>query len=251
MSVLTPVRPNLPTKFQNDSVRFADLDRLHLGCGPNAPPNWLNVDGSWNAWLTHHPYLRRLLETLGITSRGQGELWKVRPLVHDLTKPLPFTQNRFSAVYASHVLEHLYLEDAQKLLSECRRVLRPGGVVRIVVPDLRSMANVYLNNNKEAHNLGSGGKELSADKLNGSLSFRSPAPPTGSFLYQIYSLWKDFHHHKWMYDSESLTHYVEAAGFTDVSPKQYLQSAISGIAEVEEADRILDGAGVCVEGTKP
>ena len=54
-----------------------------------------------------------------------------------------------------------------------------------------------------------------------------------------------------MYDSDSLTHYVEAAGFTEVSPKQYLQSAISGIVEVEAADRILDGAGVCVEGRKP
>jgi hypothetical protein len=122
-------------------------------------------------------------------------------------------------------------------------------VVRIVVPDLCSAATAYLKN--EVEDLYSTAKELPADKFNHRLSFRSPAPPTGSPLYKLYTLWKDFHHHKWMYDSESLMHYVEAAGFTDVSPKQYLQSAISGIAEVEEADRILDGAGVCVEGRRP
>jgi SAM-dependent methyltransferase len=250
VNVFTPVRSDIPATSRLTEAPSVAPDRLHLGCGPNAPPNWLNVDGSWNAWLTHHPYLRRGLETIGITSRGQGALWKVRPLVHDLTKPLPFAANRFSAVYASHVLEHLYLRDAQKLLADCRRVLKPGGVVRIVVPDLRSMAAAYLDS-KEVEHPDSTTKELAADKFNEGLSFRSPAPPTGSPLYKLYTLWKNFHHHKWMYDSESLTHYVEAAGFTEVSPKQYLQSAISGIVEVEEADRLLDGAGVCVEGRKP
>ena len=187
---------------------------------------------------------------MGITSAAQGALWKVRPLVHDLTKPLPFAADSFSAIYASHVVEHLYLKDAQKLLAECRRVLKPGGVVRIVVPDLRSMAKAYLRNG-EVEDLYITAKELSADRFNERLSFRSPAPPTGSPLYKLYTLWKDFHHHKWMYDSESLAHYVETAGFTEVSPKQYLESAISGIAEVEEAERILDGAGVCVEGRRP
>jgi ubiquinone/menaquinone biosynthesis C-methylase UbiE len=183
-------------------------------------------------------------------SRTQGALWKVRPLVHDLTKPLPFATNRFSVIYASHVLEHLYLKDAQDLLLECRRVLKPGGLVRIVVPDLRSMAAAYLKN-KGGEDFCSTAKELPADKFNERLSFRSPFPPTGSPLYKLYTLWKDFHHHKWMYDSESLTHYVEAAGFAEVSPKQYLQSEIPGIAEVEDAERILDGAGVCVEGRRP
>jgi predicted SAM-dependent methyltransferase len=46
------------------------------------------------------------------------------PIVHDLRKHLLFQENSFSATYASHVLEHLYLADAQGLLSECKRILK-------------------------------------------------------------------------------------------------------------------------------
>src|SRR5205814_1495218 len=85
-----------------------EASRLNLGCGPSAPAGWLNVDGSWNAWLSNHPQLRKALQTVGVIHPNQGSEWKVRPLVHDLTKRLPFPENTFSAVYASHVLEHLY-----------------------------------------------------------------------------------------------------------------------------------------------
>jgi SAM-dependent methyltransferase len=227
---------------------LASYKGLNLGCGPSAPAGWLNVDGSWNAWFSNHPYLRKTLEAVGVININQGAHWKVRPLVHDLTEPLPFDENSFSSAYASHVLEHLYLVDAQRLLSECRRVLKPGGVIRLVVPDLRAMVANYL----ETKNNGSSAAEKTdaANKLNEMLAFRDPAPPRGNFLYKSYALWKDFHHHKWMYDSDSLIHYLEEAGFAAVSERGYLQSEIPGIEEVEEAGRVTDGAGVCVEGKK-
>jgi SAM-dependent methyltransferase len=226
----------------------SQFDRLNLGCGPNAPPGWLNVDGSWNAWFSNHPYLRKTLEAVGVINPNHGAQWKIRPLVHDLTEALPFRENSFSSVYASHVLEHLYLADAQRLLLECRRVLKPGGVVRMVVPDLRAMVTTYLKS-KNGGSL-TPEKAMAADKLNDMLAFRSPAPPKGSLLYRSYALWKDFHHHKWMYDSDSLIRYLEEAGFAGVSERGYLQSEIPGIEEVEEAGRVTDGAGVCVEGRK-
>src|SRR5712691_6105006 len=121
------------------------MDRLNLGCGPNAPSNWVNVDGSWNAWLSNHTYLRRTLTAFGVVSKNSpGAQWNVRPLVHDLTKRLPFEDNTVSVIYGAHVLEHLYQADARRLLDECRRVLRPGGVIRMVVPDLHSMVASYL-----------------------------------------------------------------------------------------------------------
>jgi ubiquinone/menaquinone biosynthesis C-methylase UbiE len=225
------------------------LEKLNLGCGPTAPSGWLNVDGSWNAWFSNHPHLRKVLKAVGVINPNHGAQWIVRPLVHDLTKPLPFKENSFSSVYASHVLEHLYLADAQRLLSECRRVLKPGGVIRMVVPDLRSMVTTYLKS-KNGGSLASE-KAIAADKLNEMLMFRSPERPKGNFLYSFYSLWKDFHHHKWMYDADSLIGYMEATGFASVSERKYLQSEIPGIEEVEEAKRIIDGAGVCVEAKKP
>jgi SAM-dependent methyltransferase len=148
------------------------LEKLNLGCGPNAPVGWLNVDGSWNAWFAHHPHLRKVLATVGlINATNQGAQWNVKPIVHDLRKPLPFKDNAFSAVYASHVLEHLYLVEAQKLLAECKRVTKPGGVVRIVVPDLHSMVVDYLHRENGA-NGPSPGKITAADVLNDKLGFR-------------------------------------------------------------------------------
>jgi len=222
--------------------------KVNLGCGPNAPDGWLNVDGSWNAWLSNHRFLRSALETLGLINPNHGAQWKVRPLVHDLTEPLPFRDNTVSAVYAAHVIEHLYLTRAQDLLSECKRVLRPGGVLRLVVPDLHSMVASYLK--KKSGPL-SFEKIEAADELNEKLGFRSPAPPNGNLLFKFYYLWKDFHHHKWMYDSDSLKRYLEQAGFTDVVEKGFRESDIPGIEEVEDPGRVLDGAGICLECKKP
>jgi SAM-dependent methyltransferase len=222
--------------------------RLNLGCGPDAPPNWLNVDGSWNAWLSSHRYLRRGLEALRVVDPNVGAKWNVKPVVHDITRPLPFDSDSFSAVYSSHVLEHLYLEDARSLLKECHRVLRRGGVIRIVVPDLQAMVSVYIRNKSEA--LTTGSKQLAADALNEKLGFRGPRPPAGNALFRLYSLWKDFHHHRWMYDSDSLIQYVREAGFEEVSRREFLDSAIPGLEEVEKSDRVSDGIGICIEGRK-
>ena len=49
-------------------------------------------------------------------------------------------------VYHSHLLEHFSKCDARKLLKECFRVLKTGGVIRIAVPDLEKIAREYLRN---------------------------------------------------------------------------------------------------------
>jgi predicted SAM-dependent methyltransferase len=225
-------------------------ERLNLGCGPVAPSGWLNVDGSWNAWFASHGHVRSALEAVGIINTNQGTQWRVAPLVHDLTKPLPFRDNTFSAIYASHVLEHLYRDEAQRLLLECKRVLRSDGVIRLVVPDLHSMVAAYLKGRDQMDTPTLESLATTADRLNERLGFRSPEPRSGNVFYRLYSAWKDFHVHKWMYDVDSLRHYAELAGFREVSEKQFLQSAIEGIEEVEDPHRLLDGAGVCVEGRK-
>jgi ubiquinone/menaquinone biosynthesis C-methylase UbiE len=223
--------------------------RLNLGCGPNPPAGWVNLDGSWNAWFSHHPLLRGALRRVGLINAGnQGARWNVAPVVHDLTQPLPFPENTFSAIYASHVLEHLYRTQADALLGECRRVLRPGGVLRIVVPDLQFLARDYL----QARNGGSTAlnRWSAADTLNRKLGFRGTRPPAGNLLFRFYAQWKDFHSHKWMYDSDSLRHALEVAGFDPVLEKEFRSSQIPGIEEVEDPSRVLDGAGICVEGGK-
>jgi SAM-dependent methyltransferase len=63
---------------------------------------------------------------------------------HDLSRPLPFRDGSFDAVYHSHVLEHLAHAQALPFLRECHRVLARGAVLRAVVPDLEAIARLYL-----------------------------------------------------------------------------------------------------------
>jgi SAM-dependent methyltransferase len=65
-------------------------------------------------------------------------------VAHDLTRGVPFPEASFDVVYHSHVLEHFHRDAAERFLRECRRVLRPGGVLRVAVPDLEQMARLYL-----------------------------------------------------------------------------------------------------------
>jgi predicted SAM-dependent methyltransferase len=93
------------------------MDGLNLGCGQHFHPDWTNVD---------------------IVSTGEGVI------AHDLRQGIPFPDASFDVVYHSHVLEHLPKAKATPFLQECFRVLRPSGVIRVVVPDLEQLARLYL-----------------------------------------------------------------------------------------------------------
>ena len=81
--------------------------RLHIGCGPKVKKGWINVD---------------------LSSRADITL--------DLREPLPFPDNSCSIIYSEHFLEHLeYPLHAKSFLRESYRVLEPGGVISIGVPD--------------------------------------------------------------------------------------------------------------------
>ena len=90
---------------------------LNLGCGGRFHADWINLD---------------------FTSGGLGVL------AHDLRKGIPFPDASFDVVYHSHVLEHFSPREGLELLKHCYRVLRPGGRIRVVVPDLEVIARLYL-----------------------------------------------------------------------------------------------------------
>lgn len=226
--------------------------KLHLGCGLVTPSGWVNVDASWNAWLAKYPRLKKLLARAGILPKYLAEVpWDPNIVIHDVRKGLPFPSNYFEAIYACHSLEHLYLSEAKRLLRECFRTLQQGGVLRMVVPDLRAIVAEYLGEqpfSNEPHDLGS---VRPADRMMLRLMMRSPEPPRGHFIYRIYTALKDLHSHKWMYDANSLIGHFEDAGFREVRECGFLESRIKGIEEVEQPERVLNGAGICVEGIKP
>ena len=62
----------------------------------------------------------------------------------NILKGLPFPNASADAIYHSHVLEHLPRQEGTEFVRECARVLKPGGIIRIVIPDLEQLARNYL-----------------------------------------------------------------------------------------------------------
>lgn len=90
---------------------------INLGCGNRHHPAWLNLDVAPQSSEVHQ---------------------------HDLREPLPFPEASCAVVYCSHVLEHFTRPAAPVFLRECHRVLQPGGIFRVVVPDLETIARLYV-----------------------------------------------------------------------------------------------------------
>lgn len=112
---------NVSQFITSNAYTSSRFSAINLACGGKLCllPGWINADHS---------------------SSTKGVL-KV-----NLLKPLPFKDESFDVVYHSQFIEHLTEEKAHYFLSECYRILRPGGVLRVVTPDLANQAAEYLRN---------------------------------------------------------------------------------------------------------
>lgn len=90
---------------------------FNLGCGGRFHPTWTNLD---------------------FVAGAPGVL------AHDLRRGIPFPDEIGQMVYHSHVLEHFTPSDGNNFIRECFRVLKTGGILRVVVPDLECIARSYL-----------------------------------------------------------------------------------------------------------
>jgi predicted SAM-dependent methyltransferase len=89
---------------------------LNIGCGGTFHEEWTNIDMNVNS-----PFV----------------------LAHNLLKGLPFEDDSFDVVYHSQVLEHFPKSEAPHFIAECYRVLKPGGALRVVVPNLENITSEY------------------------------------------------------------------------------------------------------------
>jgi prepilin-type processing-associated H-X9-DG protein len=92
---------------------------LHLGCGEKYLPGFVNIDAN---------------------PRQKIDLWL------DVRCGLPFATGSARSVYSTHMIEHLYPDELEKLLVECARVLQPSGGIRLIVPSLRNAILAYQQN---------------------------------------------------------------------------------------------------------
>jgi len=121
--------------------------KLHIGAFDCALDGWHNTDITPHIFIGRVPLLPLLLHKAGFISRERYEQHRsgvFRKLHYlDLCKPLPFANASFEAIFSSHVLEHLFLDEVVILIAEFRRVMIPGGICRVVVPDLDKIVATY------------------------------------------------------------------------------------------------------------
>jgi predicted SAM-dependent methyltransferase len=92
-------------------------EKLHLACGTNVLPGWVNVD----------------------------QIDAKDVVKHDLTRPLPLASATITFIFAEHFIEHITREQGLALVRECHRLLKPGGVLRISTPDIKKLIAEYLS----------------------------------------------------------------------------------------------------------
>ena len=219
---------------------------LHLGCGLCAPVEWVNVDGSSNAWLAQHPVLKKIAGALRLVPRQQLEIpWPTNITIANLRKRLPFPANSFDAVFSSHTLEHLHRDEAEALLRDIVRVLKPGGTCRTLVPDLGALIREYRGEGPaEGH--GPCAEDDPARRFCQKILMQPERSDPRGFIYRLYSSRSNLHTHKWMYDGASLVKIMTDAGLTAVRERE-----IPHLDKVESPGRVHHGAGVIAEGLKP
>ena len=219
-----------------------DGARLNVGSGPVTAPEWTNIDGSWQAWLAGHRFVAPVVAKAFGIEVGH---WPRGIRYRDIRRGLGYANRSVAIVYASHVLEHLYRDEAIRFLRDARRALVPAGVCRVVVPDVAAIVGWYLANRREPAEQRT---EPSSDLLMHMLMLRRDQSG-GSGVVAAVRRWTDLHEHKWMYDEDGLAALFVEAGFAQPAPRRYLDSAIPRtlLEQVERADRLCNGAGICIE----
>jgi SAM-dependent methyltransferase len=129
------------------------MKKLHFGCFDQVHEGWINTDISPHIWIAKIPFLPEILHKLGYMSdqrleqHRQGIFKCVQRL--DLTRRFPYSSGEFSAAFSSHVVEHLYHHQAVFALREVHRILMPGGILRLSVPDLDRCVAAYDSANPD------------------------------------------------------------------------------------------------------
>jgi SAM-dependent methyltransferase len=161
--------------------------KVHIGCGGHELPGWINVD--------NHP----------------------APLAINLDWGLPLPTGSARYVFVAHLLEHLFHPaQSSRLLAEIRRVLAPGGVVRVVVPDIEKYLRAYANGDEALFAERRRRRRLPVELTN--LETFLPYAGAGATPGAL------FEHHKFGYDFSTLARALERAGFVDVRRCGYQRS---------------------------
>jgi predicted SAM-dependent methyltransferase len=177
--------------------------RINIGCGQTPTQGWRNFDNSFSLRLARIPRLLvKVLHRVRLVNASQYQFIlfaRANQIEYgDATKGLPLSDGTVDVMYCSHMLEHLDQEEAKLFLKEAKRVLRSGGIIRLVVPDLRRQAQQYIESGD-------------ADAFVSATLLTRPQPRTIAERLEI--LLVGARQHQWMYDGRSLCRLLLAQGF--------------------------------------
>ena len=162
------------------------VDRLQLGCGGEIVDGWINTDWHNSTWnFVNQQFV---------------------DLITDHRRGIPFPDQSFQYINCAHTLEHFRPHTAKYILKECHRTLKPGGVTRIVVPDVRLYIEAYLDNKgavRKVHGDNPHWPKWTHTDLEDLLTIIHGAPELG---------WV----HCWGYDYNTLSCYLSEAGFSEI-----------------------------------
>ncbi len=128
--------------------------KLHLGAFDQAHEGWVNTDITPHLLVARIPGLPWALHRAGVidsrryAAHRDGTFRSLRYL--DLSRPFRFPDGYFECAFTAHVLEHLHPDVAESCMREVHRVLAPGGIVRVSVPDLDRIVEDYDPSDPEA-----------------------------------------------------------------------------------------------------
>lgn len=158
---------------------------INVGSGGTGRSDWVNIDVR-----RHH--------------RDQS-------VAYDIRKGLPFRSDSVDRIFAEHVVEHLeFNQEATHFLRDCHRVLKPGGFLRVIVPDGERWLHAYVTKDATLwRNLGM--PQLPEDM---------PTP-----MAMINHVFHQNGEHFFAYDFATMDHILRMAGFSYVDKSSFGQSA--------------------------
>lgn len=182
------------------------VPKLHIGCGPFIKPNWLNVD---------------------VCPRKGVEFM-------DASKEFPFPNESFQYIFSEHMLEHLDYLGGRNFFSESFRILKKGGILRLAVPNLDFLIQLYvkpddrINRNYINWSISQYNESVEDDFINQSI------PPGLTINYFMHE-WG----HKMIYDKDLLLVMLQHAGFQEVSFCEIGKSSYPELTDLEDHGNMI------------
>lgn len=204
--VISPIIRN--REFLLNRGKIAGKSYLNIGCGPHPHLDFVNLDYVWNPIID---------------------------ICWDISKKLPLSNDSIKGIYSEHCFEHVPLNTVDFVLSECIRILKPGGTIRVSVPD----AEIYIRDYVKV--------------IDGDSSVKLPYSEIDSYegiyapIMSVNRVFQDYDH-IFIYDFDMFKKLLQKNGFVDIRKESFRTGRDQKLLIDREVRQV---ESLYVEATKP